>query len=126
MSTTTSGPFTPVVRRMIPSGCVASGEFGGGVVQPFSQLVVAAPFVFGATGGIAGFVGETEARDPTLGDVDGALDTSDDPVDDTPRHAESDTTANAAATKTNRCTTDSEREGRIDRGYRPPGTTGAR
>jgi len=79
----------------------------------------------GATAGVAGCVGDAnETGDATLGDVDPASDTPDDPAGDDPRHAESATSANITATRKNRCTTDSEREGRIDRGYRPPGTTG--
>ena len=58
MSTTTSGPFTPVVRRMMPSGSVNRGVFAGGVIQPLTQVAEATPEVDGGVSGTAGGVGE--------------------------------------------------------------------
>jgi hypothetical protein len=57
MSTTSNGAFSPVERRMIPSGSVASGEPAGGVVHPFTQVAEGAPWVFGGLCGSAGCVG---------------------------------------------------------------------
>ena len=45
MSTTTSGPRTLVVRRMMPSGCKDLGVPAGGVTHPFTQVGVAEPAV---------------------------------------------------------------------------------
>jgi hypothetical protein len=58
MSTTSNGAFSPVVRRMMPSGSVASGEPAGGVVQPCTQVGEGAPRVFGRLCGSAGCVGD--------------------------------------------------------------------
>src|SRR4030042_764545 len=44
MSVTTSGPFTPVVLRMMPRGCVNSDEPSAGVTQPCTHVLVAGPW----------------------------------------------------------------------------------
>jgi hypothetical protein len=69
MSTTVSGPFTPVVRRMIPSGSVNADVPTAGVCHPSTQLAVAGPFVGGGTAGVAG--GVTEAAGDSVGEADG-------------------------------------------------------
>jgi hypothetical protein len=43
MSVTTSGPFTPVVRRITPSGEVNFGEPSAGETQPFTHVVLVSP-----------------------------------------------------------------------------------
>ncbi|MGZ5298796.1 MAG: hypothetical protein ACXWDU_03890 [Actinomycetota bacterium] len=62
---TTRGPFTPVVRRMMPSGSVNGGVPAAGVAHPFSHFPDGGPLVAGGRAGIAGGVGEA------LGDPDG-------------------------------------------------------
>jgi hypothetical protein len=57
MSTTTSGPFTRVVLRMMPSGSVKSVEVRGGVVHPWTHVGDGAPRVGGGFFGMAGGVG---------------------------------------------------------------------
>src|SRR5581483_8243175 len=54
MSVTTSGPWTPVVRRMIPSGWVNRGDPAGGVTQPCTHDEVAGPIVGGGDAGGGG------------------------------------------------------------------------
>jgi hypothetical protein len=59
MSTTTSGPVTPVVRRMMPSGCRYRAESDGGVFHPSTHVLVAGPRVGnGVAGGLGGCTGE--------------------------------------------------------------------
>jgi hypothetical protein len=58
MSTTTNGPFTPVVRRMIPSGSVNLGVSAPGVVHPSTHSEKTAPIVGGGLAGVAGGVGD--------------------------------------------------------------------
>jgi hypothetical protein len=58
MSVTTSGPFTPVVRRITPSGDVKRGEPAAGVLHPLTQLPVVSPRV---GGGEAGGLGRATA-----------------------------------------------------------------
>jgi hypothetical protein len=72
MSTTTSGPFTPVVRRTIPSGSVNLGAPAGGVVHPSTQSADAAPLVGGGLAGVAGGVGDA-VGDPGVIGADAAL-----------------------------------------------------
>jgi len=79
MSTTTSGPLTLVVRRMIPSGSVKSGVFAGGVLHPFTQLFEAAPLVRGGVAGVAGGVGDAVGEAGAIG-ADADLDEPAPPV----------------------------------------------
>jgi hypothetical protein len=76
MSTTSNGAFSPVVRRMMPRGSVASAESAGGVVQPFTHVLEDFPCVGGGCFGNAGCVGDGTAtgvgvEDP--GTADGEL-----------------------------------------------------
>jgi hypothetical protein len=54
MSVTTSGPETPVVRRMTPSGDVNFGESFMGVTHPFTQVFVGSPRLGGGDAGAGG------------------------------------------------------------------------
>src|SRR5581483_9890244 len=66
MSVTTSGPCTPVVRRMIPSGCVNRADPEGGVTHPWTHEDVAGPAVGGGdAGGGGGGTGEDALVDWT-------------------------------------------------------------
>ena len=67
MSTTVSGPWTPVVRRTIPSGSVNNGVSASGVVHPYTQLSVVGPFVGGGTAGVAGGVGDAVGKAGLIG-----------------------------------------------------------
>ncbi len=58
MSTTTSGPFTPVVRRITPRGSVDLGVPAGGVTHPSTHSAEATPLVGGGLAGVAGGVGD--------------------------------------------------------------------
>jgi hypothetical protein len=69
MSTTSNGAFSPVERRMMPSGSVASGESAGGVVHPFTQVAEGAPCVCGALWGSAGWVGVGSVDAVVVADV---------------------------------------------------------
>jgi hypothetical protein len=62
MSVTTSGPETPVVRRMTPSGDVNFGESFRGVTHPFTQALVVSPRLDGGDAGGGG--GATEVVCP--------------------------------------------------------------
>jgi hypothetical protein len=89
MSTTTSGPFTPVVRRTIPSGSVNGGVPAAGVSHPFSHVPDGDPLVLGGIVGRAGGVGDALVDPGVTGatavDVDGASDAG-----ASPSHAASD------------------------------------
>jgi hypothetical protein len=72
MSTTSNGAFSPVVRRMMPRGSVASAESAGGVVQPFTHVLEDFPRVAGGSFGNAGCVGDGTASDVGVGSEDAA------------------------------------------------------
>jgi hypothetical protein len=72
MSTTSNGAFSPVVRRMMPRGSVASGESAGGVVQPFTHVLEGSPRVAGGFFGSAGRVGDGTAEGVGVGSEDAA------------------------------------------------------
>jgi hypothetical protein len=88
MSTTTSGPSTPVVRRTIPSGSVNTGVFADGVIQPLTHVAEATALVGGGTSGTAGGVGEPVGEPEVTGVIGGAVD---DPIEagGLPSHAAS-------------------------------------
>jgi hypothetical protein len=97
MSTTSNGDRSSVVRRMMPSGSVASGEPGGGVVQPCTQVDEGAPCVFGGLCGSAGWVGDGSgdavvADGLSEADLEGV-----DAADVAPVEASQDTAASAAS-----------------------------
>ncbi|MGZ4152189.1 MAG: hypothetical protein ACXVP3_07075, partial [Actinomycetota bacterium] len=74
MSVTTSGPFTPVVRRITPSGEVNFGESFAGVTQPLTQALVVSPLRGGGdAGGEGGGTGDvvTTADAESLGRMTG-------------------------------------------------------
>jgi hypothetical protein len=66
MSVTTSGPRTPVVRRMIPSGEENTGETRRGVTHPFTHVFRASPR---RGGGDAGRDGGATVVDPRADSV---------------------------------------------------------
>ena len=71
MSTTTTGPSTRVVRRMMPRGWRYDWESRGGVTHPFTQVGVASPLVGGGVAGVGGGgTGEVVGVD-TVGDTGG-------------------------------------------------------
>src|SRR4249920_1236345 len=74
MSTTTSGPFTRVVRRMIPSGSVNCGVPDAGVAHPSTHVPVGGPLVAGGTAGTAGGVGEAVGDASGTGETGAACD----------------------------------------------------
>src|SRR4249919_392250 len=86
MSTTTSGPRTPVVRRMIPSGSVNCGVPGNGVAHPWSHVPVGGPLVAGDTMGSAGGVGESAGDPGVSGAIGDDLDDAGD-AGSSPSHA---------------------------------------
>ena len=105
MSTTSNGELSPVVRRMMPSGSVASGEPAGGVVQPCTQVAEGAPCVFGGVWGSAGWVGVGSVDAVAVADgldeaevVDaGVVEAVVEAADVAPVEASQDTTASAAS-----------------------------
>src|SRR5436190_15085269 len=74
MSTTTRGPSTPVVRRMMPSGSVNRGLLAGGVIHPFVQVAVFGPLVGRGVSGVAGGVGEVVGDPGVTAVIGGAVD----------------------------------------------------
>jgi hypothetical protein len=106
MSVTTSGPFTPVVRRITPSGDVNRGESVAGVRHPFTHVLVVSPRVGGgeaggdggATEALAGVAPEEPATITGVSGVVGCATLG--PL----RHAAADAATTTAATTTgNRC-----------------------
>src|SRR3990170_1765507 len=71
MSTTVSGPFTPVVRRTIPSGSRNRGVPSCGLPHPFTQSSALGPRVGGGSSGRAGGVTEGIALDGGVGETGG-------------------------------------------------------
>ena len=57
-STTSSGPRTPVIRRITRSGASYRAESRGGVTHPSTQSAATGPRVAGGGSGSAGGVGE--------------------------------------------------------------------
>jgi hypothetical protein len=70
MSVMTSGPRTPVARRITPIGDVNFGEFFAGLTHPFTHVLVDGPRLGGGDGGgEGGGTGEEETSRESLGAI---------------------------------------------------------
>ncbi|MGA9161642.1 MAG: hypothetical protein WB297_12380 [Actinomycetota bacterium] len=90
MSTTISGPRTPVILRITRSGSAYLAESRAGVAHPFTQSVAAGPCVAGDSSGRAGGVGDAVEPVPDVGVTGGEIDGASGPV--SPVHAASEST----------------------------------
>jgi len=121
MSMTTSGPWIPDVRRMMPSGSRNRAVPACGVTQPWTQSIATAPCFGGgdangeggATGDVATEVGGTAEADG--GDAGGELDDGSSPPP--PLHAASSNDTDTMCSASLRVITGAPDDGL--RGYRP-------